>query len=150
MITRSARPCGAGGEAATGSAEFVTVELWLAGSPSGRGLLPKRAMFPLNEDSLQTEGTACSYPNRAVFPMLEHPLCSDKVACAGHGRQPMRQPRLALTAPEFGLTIKQDVLTASKALAGMPLSSETRASGHCGNAAPSKNQLLPLSASIRP
>src|SRR5215469_7854193 len=172
MTSRSARPWGAGGEAGRANAESLTIELGLAGSLSGRRLLPKRAMFPLNEDSLpaaatltrsarplrmsDTVGDVQRTPQRAltayqaVFPMLEHPLSSDKVAHTGRGLQPIQQPGLALTSPEFRLTIRQDVLTASKALAGMRLSSETRASGHCGKAVPPKYQLLPLSARIKP
>ena len=46
--------------------------------------------------------------------------------------QPMEQPRFGFAAPELLFTIRQDSLTAWKALAGMPLSSDTSASGHCG------------------
>lgn len=49
-----------------------------------------------------------------------------------HVPQPMGQPALAFVAPESLLTIRHDSLTAWKALAGMPLSSATSASGHCG------------------
>lgn len=46
--------------------------------------------------------------------------------------QPMGQPGLALAAPELLFTIRQDSLTAWNALAGIPLSNDTNASGHCG------------------
>jgi hypothetical protein len=46
--------------------------------------------------------------------------------------QPMGQPVLAFTAPESLFTIRQDSLTAWNAPAGIPLSNETSASGHCG------------------
>ncbi len=47
------------------------------------------------------------------------------------GRQPTGQPGFALASSEFLLTIRQDSLTAFNALAGMPLSSDTSAPGHC-------------------
>lgn len=46
--------------------------------------------------------------------------------------QPMGQPALAFAAPESLFTIRQDSLTAWSASAGIPLSSDTSASGHCG------------------
>jgi hypothetical protein len=46
--------------------------------------------------------------------------------------QPIGQPVLAFAAPESPLTMRQDSLTAWNALAGIPLSSDTSASGHCG------------------
>jgi hypothetical protein len=46
--------------------------------------------------------------------------------------QPIGQPGFAFATPELLFTIRQDSLTAWKALAGMPLSSDTSASGHCG------------------
>jgi hypothetical protein len=46
--------------------------------------------------------------------------------------QPMGQPVLAFAAPESLFTIRQDSLTAWNALAGIPLSNDTSASGHCG------------------
>jgi hypothetical protein len=64
--------------------------------------------------------------------------------------QPMGQPGFAVASPEFSCTIRHDSLTAWNALAGMPLSSDTSASGHCGYALPWKYQLLPLSARINP
>jgi hypothetical protein len=42
------------------------------------------------------------------------------------------QPILAVARPESLFTIRQDSLTAWNALAGIPLSSDTSASGHCG------------------
>jgi len=60
------------------------------------------------------------------------------------------QPGFAVASPEFLLTIRQASLTAWNALAGIPFSSVTSASGHCGYALPWKYQLLPLSAKIRP
>jgi hypothetical protein len=49
-----------------------------------------------------------------------------------HVSQPMGQPVLAVARPESLFTIRQDSLTAWNALAGIPLSSDTSASGHCG------------------
>jgi hypothetical protein len=46
--------------------------------------------------------------------------------------QPIGQPGFAVASPEFLLTIRQDSLTAWNALAGISLSSDTSASGHCG------------------
>jgi hypothetical protein len=46
--------------------------------------------------------------------------------------QPMGQPAFAFAAPESLFTIRHDSLTASNALAGISLSMDTRASGHCG------------------
>jgi hypothetical protein len=46
--------------------------------------------------------------------------------------QPMGQPVFAFAAPESLFTIRQDSLTAWNALAGIPLSSDTSPSGHCG------------------
>src|SRR6202034_533784 len=69
---------------------------------------------------------------------------------APHSHQPIGQSGFALTAAELGLTIRQDSSTAWNAPAGIPLSRDTRASGHCGKALPWKYQLLPLSARIRP
>lgn len=46
--------------------------------------------------------------------------------------QPIGQPGFAVASPEFLLTIRQDSLTAWNALAGIVLSSDTSASGHCG------------------
>jgi hypothetical protein len=39
--------------------------------------------------------------------------------------------------------MRQDVLTATKSLAGIRFSRDTRSSGHCGEALPPKYQLLP-------
>jgi len=50
----------------------------------------------------------------------------------------MGQPDFARASPESGATIRQDSSTAWNAFAGMPFSSDTRASGHCGNALPWK------------
>jgi hypothetical protein len=58
-------------------------------------------------------------------------LTADLLRCA-QATQPIGQPGFALAAPELLFTIRQDSLTAWKALAGMPLSSDTSASGHCG------------------
>jgi hypothetical protein len=46
--------------------------------------------------------------------------------------QPMGQPGFAAAAPELLFTIRQASSTASNALAGIPFSSDTKASGHCG------------------
>ncbi len=68
----------------------------------------------------------------------------------GSGDQPIGHPGPARAAPEPGLTIRQEVSTATKSRAGMFLSSETRPDGHCGKAAPPKYQFEPLSARISP
>lgn len=46
--------------------------------------------------------------------------------------QPMGQPALAFAAPESLFTIRHDSLTAWNAVAGISLSKDTSASGHCG------------------
>jgi Cys-tRNA(Pro)/Cys-tRNA(Cys) deacylase len=72
------------------------------------------------------------------------------IAARAPGGQPIGQPGFAAALPELGLTIRQDSSTAWKSRAGICLSSETSASGHCGYALPWKNQLLPLSARMSP
>ncbi len=78
-----------------------------------------------------------------------HRVIATRLTCA-NAAQPIGQPAFAVASPDFLLTIRQDSLTAWNALAGIPLRSETSASGHCGYALPWKYQLLPLSARIRP
>jgi hypothetical protein len=83
----------------------------------------------------------------AMTPTLPDPAPGWRWLPAG---QPIGQPGLAAACPELGLTIRQDSFTAWKALAGICLSSDTRPSGHCGNALPWKYQFDPLSARISP
>jgi hypothetical protein len=58
-------------------------------------------------------------------------LTAARLRC-GQLPQPMGQPALAFASPELLFTIRHDSLTAWKALAGIRLSSDTKASGHCG------------------
>jgi len=55
-----------------------------------------------------------------------------------------------LAAPELGSTISEDSSTASNCEAGTVFSSLRRLSGQDASSVPLKNQLLPLSARIRP